>query len=92
MPSSPNYQRNYRQEAATESPERKHQRALRNQARRVLLGEGLVHKGDGKAVDHKRPLSKNGTNGRGNLRVRDSHANDSYHRNSDGSMKYLDQH
>lgn len=65
---------------------------MRNQARRVLLGEGLVHKGDGKAVDHKHPLSKGGSNRRSNLRVRDGSANDSYARNSDGSMKYLDQH
>lgn len=56
------------------------------------MGEGLVHKGDGKAVDHKHPLSKGGSNSRSNLRVRSGRANDSYQRNPDGSMKYLDQH
>lgn len=55
------------------------------------MGEGLVHKGDGKAVDHKHPLSKGGSNSRRNLRVRSGRANDSYERNHDGSMKYLDQ-
>lgn len=55
------------------------------------MKEGLVHKGDGKAVDHKHPLSKGGSNSRDNLRVRDSRANDSYQRNPDGSMKHEDQ-
>lgn len=64
---------------------------LRNAARAALMKEGLVHKGDGKAVDHKKPLSMGGSNARGNLRVRDAHANDSYQRNPDGSMKNEDQ-
>jgi hypothetical protein len=45
-------------------------RALRNKARRKLEKEGRVRKGDGKDVDHKRPLRKGGGNGKGNLRVR----------------------
>ena len=36
-------------------------RAARNQARRVMEREGKVKKGDGKEVDHKRPLSKGGS-------------------------------
>ena len=40
-------------------------RSKRNQARKKL---GLK-KGDGKEVDHKRPLSKGGGNGSDNLRV-----------------------
>lgn len=91
MPSSPGYKRNYKQEAATESPKRKHDRAERNAARRQLEKEGKVHKGDGKQVDHKTPLSKGGSNSRGNLRVRSQHANESYDRTSSGAMKYKDQ-
>lgn len=35
-----------------------------------MMRAGLVRKGDGKDVDHKRPLRSGGSNGRGNLRVR----------------------
>ena len=70
-----------------ESPERKKQRILRNKARAVLLGEGKVHIGDGKDVDHIRPLSKGGGNGPSNLRVRSAHANRSYPRTRTGAMK-----
>ena len=87
MPSSKNYVRDYKQEAATESPERKKFRAERNAARRTLEHMGLVHKGDGKDVDHKRPLSKGGSNTVGNLRVRSAHANRSYPRTSRGAMR-----
>lgn len=40
-----------------------------HRARYKLKKEGLVKEGDGKDVDHKRPLSKGGTNARKNLRV-----------------------
>ena len=51
------------------SPKAKKHRAMRNTARRRLMKAGLVKKGDGKHVDHIKPLSKGGTNGRKNLRV-----------------------
>ncbi len=55
--------RNYKQEYAnydgTEVVKKK--RAQRNKARRMLEAKGVVHKGDGKDVDHKKPLSKGGT-------------------------------
>lgn len=93
MPSAKGYVRNYRQEAATEDNARKRARADRNAARRKLIKEGLVHRGDGKQVDHITPLSKGGSGRkRSNLRVRDQHANSSYHRNSKGGMKFKDQH
>ncbi len=57
------------------SPKAKKHRAMRNKARRMMAREGRVHKGDGKAVDHKVPLSKGGSNRRGNLRVVSKHAN-----------------
>jgi 5-methylcytosine-specific restriction endonuclease McrA len=34
-----------------------------------MAAAGLVKKGDGKHVDHIKPLSKGGSNGRKNLRV-----------------------
>ena len=91
MPSSPNYKRNYKQERLAESPQRKVQRSQRNQARRVLEKEGLVKKGDGKHVDHKKPLSKGGGNSRSNLGVRDGNANSSYRRTRTGAMKNANQ-
>lgn len=46
-------------------PEQIKRRAARNKAR-SLLG---LKKGDGKEVDHKKPLSKGGGNGKKNLRA-----------------------
>jgi len=65
----------------------KKDRAKRNAARRQLTSEGKVSKGDGKDVDHKKPLSKGGGNGRSNLRVRTSSANKSFARKKNGAMK-----
>ena len=50
-------------------PEQKKNRAQRNAARRELEREGRVHKGDGKDVDHKRPIRAGGSNAPSNLRV-----------------------
>jgi 5-methylcytosine-specific restriction endonuclease McrA len=50
-------------------PEQKKKRAMRNAARRELMAEGRVHKGDGKEVDHKKPLRAGGSNAPSNLRV-----------------------
>ena len=83
------YKRDYKQEYAnydgTEKVKKK--RAQRNKARRMLEREGVVHKGDGMDVDHKKPLSKGGTTTRSNLRVKDANDNRSYKRKSDGSIK-----
>jgi hypothetical protein len=68
-------------------PEVRARRALRDKARRLLAKEGKVHKGDGKDVDHKTPLSKGGSADRSNLRVVSAKANRSYKRKSDGSIK-----
>lgn len=48
---------------------------------------GLVHKGDGKDVDHKTPLSKGGKTAKGNLRVQSAHDNRSYARKSNHKPK-----
>jgi hypothetical protein len=81
--------RDYKQEYAnydgTEAVKKK--RAQRNKARRMLEAKGVVHKGDGKDVDHKKPLSKGGTTVMSNLKAKPAAANRSFKRNSDGSMK-----
>ena len=50
-------------------PENVAKRVKNNQARRTLEKEGVVSKGDGKDVDHKRPLRSGGSNARSNLRA-----------------------
>ena len=65
----------------------KKKRAEQNAARREMVQRGLAHKGDGKDVDHKRPLSKGGSNSSSNLRVVSRSENRSFSRNKDGSMK-----
>jgi hypothetical protein len=39
-------------------------------ARRIMEKEGAASKGDGKDVDHIKPLKSGGTSARGNLRMR----------------------
>lgn len=64
-------------------PEQIKNRAKRNSARAEMVKEGRASKGDGKDVDHKVPLSKGGSTGKSNLRVKSVHANRSYKRRSD---------
>ena len=52
-----------------------------------MESKGRVHKGDGKDVDHVKPLSKGGGTAASNLRVKSTHANRSYARNKDHSVK-----
>lgn len=68
-------------------PEQIKKRAKRNAARAELMKAGKVSKGDGKDVDHVKPLSKGGTSARGNLKVKTASANRSFSRNSDHSVK-----
>jgi len=87
MPSSPGYKRDYQQENKYKStPEQIHARVIRNRNRRAALAAGRVHKGDGKEIDHKVPLSKGGAPGGSNLRVVSAHTNDSFKRNSKGAL------
>ena len=58
-----NYRSEYDNYQGTE--EQKKRRAIRNAARRKLMGEGRVRKGDGKDVDHISGLH----NAASNLRV-----------------------
>lgn len=57
-----------------------------NKARRMMEKAGKVHKGDGKDVDHKTPLSKGGKTTKSNLRVVSSSRNRSFRRNKDSSV------
>lgn len=56
-------------------PEQVKKRAERVKARRMLEKTGAVTKGDGKDVDHKKPLRSGGTTTKSNLRVRSKSAN-----------------
>lgn len=70
----------YRKYHGTEKA--KKQRAMRNAARRDAEKEGRVHKGDGKEVDHRKPLSRGGSNADSNLRVISRKQNRSYKRDA----------
>ena len=89
MPSSPNYKRDYKEEYREYDgkPAVKKKRAKRNKARRTMEREGRVRKGDGKDVDHKRPLSKGGSNKKSNWRVVSRSENRSFKRTRSARMK-----
>lgn len=89
MPYMTNGKRDYKKEVAkyTSKPEVVKKRVEQNKARRIMEKEGLVKKGDGKDVDHKKPLSKGGTTSRSNLQVTSRSTNRSFSRNSDSSLK-----
>lgn len=50
-------------------PENVEKRVDRNRARRQALADGVVHKHDGKEIDHKVPLDKGGSDKKANTRV-----------------------
>lgn len=68
-------ERTKRERAYDGSPARKKARAARNKARRAAMRDGKVRKGDGKDVDHKKPLSKGGSSSVSNTRVRSAKSN-----------------
>jgi 5-methylcytosine-specific restriction endonuclease McrA len=57
------------------TPDNVKKRTMRNEARRKLAKAGLVSKGDGKDVDHIKPVRSGGSNARSNLRVVDKSQN-----------------
>lgn len=74
--------RNYKQAAAYEdTPEQVKNRVARNKARRKLLREGKVHKGDGMDVAHVKAFDKGGSNKDG-VRVESASKNRSFKRDS----------
>lgn len=56
-------------------PDVQDKRVAQNKARRQALREGRVKKGDGKDVDHIRPLAKGGSASDSNTRVVDKKTN-----------------
>lgn len=68
-------------------PSERKKRSERTMARRKANAAGITHKGDGKDLDHKRPLSKGGSSEASNLRVVSASRNRSFARNADGSLK-----
>lgn len=84
-----NGKRDYKAEVAkyTSKPRVVKKRTEQNAARAAMVKAGKAHKGDGKDVDHAKPLSKGGTNSKGNLRVVPASENRSFSRNKDGSLK-----
>jgi hypothetical protein len=87
MPSSPNYKRNYSQEAKTaEARGENPGDATRHRARYAMEKSGKAAPNDGKDVGHVKALSKGGSNSTG-LKMQSKSANRSFARNPDGSMK-----
>ncbi len=89
MPYMKNGKRDYKREYEKyhSRPEQIKNRTERTTARRQANAAGVTHKGDGKDIDHKKPLSKGGSNGKSNQRVVSASTNRSFSRNKDGSMK-----
>lgn len=81
--------RNFRNEydAYHSKPEQIKKRTARTLARRRLMKQGKVSKGDGMDVDHVTPLSKGGSSSDSNLRVVPKSKNRSFPRTSTGAMK-----
>lgn len=75
--------RDYKQEYATYqgTPDQIKKRAERNKARRTLMQEGKLRKGDGKDAAHVKAIDKGGSIKDG-IRVEDSNSNRSFKRDS----------
>lgn len=89
MPFMKNGKRDYKRENElyNSKPEQRKARSERTMARNEAIADGRVKRGDGKDIDHKRPLSKGGSNAKSNQRVVSEGANRSFSRNADGSLK-----
>jgi len=79
--------RDYKRERLTESKKRKEDRKARGRARTIMENKGLVRKGDGKDVDHRKKLSSGGTNAKKNLRVRSRSKNSADNAGKGGRKK-----
>lgn len=92
MPSSPGYVRNYKQERKTAIARGEtgvgHNSgdAVRHRARNKAIKLGMIKPGSKMEIDHKKPVSKGGTNAAGNLRPEAASVNRSFPRNKRGGM------
>lgn len=84
-----NGKRDYKKEVKlyTSKPAVVKKRTEQNAARAAMVKAGKASKGDGRDIDHAKPLSKGGTNAKGNLRSVPASENRSFSRNADGSLK-----
>lgn len=89
MPFMKNGKRDYKRENLlyNSKPEQIKARSERTTLRRASNAAGTTSIGDGKEIDHVKPLSKGGANTKANSRVTTPAKNRSFARNSDGSMK-----
>lgn len=77
--------RNYKKEYKNYhgKPKQRKERAARTKARELMIKKGVVKKGDGIDIDHKKPLRSGGSNGINNLRRRKK----SHNRSDNGHQK-----
>jgi hypothetical protein len=75
-------------ELEQQNPEAKKRRAERQRARRALDAKGINRKG--KDIDHKKPLSKGGTNKASNLRLVDPEVNRAFSQKKGKTVKNAD--
>ena len=89
MPYMKNGKRDYKREYEKyhSKPEQRKNRSERTVARNESNASGRTSKGDGKDLDHIKPLSRGGSNSRSNTRVVSASSNRSFSRNADGSIK-----
>jgi 5-methylcytosine-specific restriction endonuclease McrA len=62
-------------------------RSKRNSLRTQAIKDGIVAKGDGKELDHIKPISKGGSSKKSNIRITTKSENSSFDRNPDKSVK-----
>jgi hypothetical protein len=79
------YKRDYKMEYRNYhgKPKQKKERAARTRARELMIKKGRAKRGDGKDIDHKKPLRSGGSNSINNLRKRgksDNRSDNGHHK------------
>ena len=89
---SEKYKRDYKMEYRNYhgKPKQRKERAKRTKAREMMIKKGKARKGDGKDIDHKKPLRSGGSNGINNLRKRDKSENRSDNGHKKGEKQNKD--